>query len=89
MLVRDIGNVTADTEITFEYTLKKISELALMEDIDLTKIESFPFQTQITFKALDGSKCVRVITKLQSISNDKQDLEKKCNFDILGVNAIQ
>jgi hypothetical protein len=43
MLVRDIGNVTMDSEITFEYTLKKISELAKMDDIDLTKIEKFPF----------------------------------------------
>lgn len=63
MLVRDIGNVTMDCEITFEYTLKKISELAKMDDLDLTKIERFPFQTQITYKALDGSLCIRVITE--------------------------
>lgn len=36
LMVRDIGNVTEETEITFEYTLKKIRELARMEDIDLT-----------------------------------------------------
>lgn len=44
-MVRDLGNVTAETEITFEYTLKDISELVAMEDIDLTQIKSFPFQT--------------------------------------------
>ena len=43
-MVRDIGNVTEDTEVTFEYTLKKIKELAKMDDIDLSKIDSFPFQ---------------------------------------------
>lgn len=43
LLVRDVGNVTEDTEITFEYTLKKISLLAKMDDIDLTKMEHFPF----------------------------------------------
>jgi hypothetical protein len=42
-LRRDLGNVTLDTEITFEYTLKGISDLVKMEDIDLTKITSFPF----------------------------------------------
>lgn len=42
-MVREIGNVTADTEVTFEYTLKKIRELAKMEDIDLEKIKAFPF----------------------------------------------
>lgn len=44
MMVRDIGNVTEDTEVTFEYTLKKIKELAAMDDIDLSQIEAFPFQ---------------------------------------------
>ena len=43
LLVRDLGNVTEDTEITFEYGLKKVSELIEMEDIDLTEIKSFPF----------------------------------------------
>ncbi len=36
LLTREVGNVTQDTEITFEYTLKKVSELAKMDDIDLT-----------------------------------------------------
>ena len=72
LLTRDIGNVTMETEITFEYTLKKISELAKMDDIDLTKIEKFPFQTQITYKALDGSLCIRVITEQQKVSNEKE-----------------
>jgi len=45
MMVKDLGNVTADTEITFEYTLKSIADLVQMEDIDLTEMKSFPFQT--------------------------------------------
>ena len=45
LLVRDIGNVTAQTEITFEYTLKKVAELLKMEDVDLTQMKHFPFQT--------------------------------------------
>jgi hypothetical protein len=43
LMVRDIGNVTAETEVTFEYTLKKIRELAKMDNIDLEKMQSFPF----------------------------------------------
>lgn len=43
LLVRDIGNVTAQTEITFEYTLKKVAELLKMEDVDLTQMEHFQF----------------------------------------------
>tara|TARA_B110001450_G_C17209684_1_gene314905 strand:- start:144 stop:443 length:300 start_codon:yes stop_codon:yes gene_type:complete len=84
LMVKDIGNVAADYEITFEYTLKAIKDLIKMEDIDLTSMKSFPFQTQITYKALDGSKCIRVITELLDISNERQDLEKEADFDLLG-----
>lgn len=88
-MVKDIGNVTEDTEHMFEYTLKKISELIEMEDLDLTKIKAFPFQTQITYKALDGSKCIRVITELQTMSNDRAAVEQEADYELLGQNAIQ
>lgn len=89
LLTRDIGNVTEDTEITFEYTLKKIRELAKMDDIDLTKIKEFPFQCQITYKALDGSKCVRVLSQSQKISNDREELEHNADYKVIGSNAMQ
>lgn len=62
LMVRDQGNVTEETEITFEYRLKNLKELIKMDDLDLTQIKSFPFQAQITYSALDGSKCVRIIS---------------------------
>ena len=83
IMVRDLGNVTTETEITFEYTLKNIKDLVQM-DFDLTQIKQFPFQTQITYKALDGSKCVRVITEVLKVSNDRDELEKEANFGLLG-----
>jgi hypothetical protein len=43
ILTKDLGNVTEDTDVTFEYKLKSIKELVKMIDIDLTKISSFPF----------------------------------------------
>jgi hypothetical protein len=39
VLTKDIGNVTRDTEVTFEYRLKKVKELIKMEDIDLEKLK--------------------------------------------------
>jgi len=44
LMVRDIGNVTDKCEITFEYTLKPITQLARMDDIDMSKMTEFPFQ---------------------------------------------
>jgi len=84
IMIRDLGNVTAETEITFEYTLKNIKDIVAMEDIDLTEMKAFPFQTQITYKGLDGNKCVRVITEPLKISNDREELEKDANFGLLG-----
>ena len=43
LLVREVGNVTEDTEMTFEYTSKHINILAQMDDIDLESMTSFPF----------------------------------------------
>jgi len=43
MMVRLLGNVSKQTEITFEYTLKKIRELAKMEDVDFEKLTHLPF----------------------------------------------
>ena len=43
ILVKDLGNVTEETEITFEYRLKPLKELVKMEDLDLSKITKFPF----------------------------------------------
>lgn len=89
VLIKDFGNVTEDSEITFEYRIKSVRQLVKMSDIDLTKIDAFPFQAQIEFTALDGSKCVRVISDRTEISSDRDELEKNANFEILGMNAIQ
>ena len=62
LLVRELGNVTEETEITFEYRLKPPEQLAAMEDLDFAKLATIPFQTQIYYTTLDGMKCIRVIT---------------------------
>ncbi len=43
ILSKDLGNVTENTEITFEYRLKPVKELVKMKDLDLTKLQHFPF----------------------------------------------
>jgi hypothetical protein len=88
-MVRDLGNVTEETEITFEYRLKSIKDLVKMEDLDLTKMQFFPFQAQISYSALDGYKCVRIISNQKEISSDRDQLERNANYRILSTNAIQ
>jgi len=43
ILSKDFGNVTADTDLTFEYQLKSVKELLLLKDIDIEEIKAFPF----------------------------------------------
>jgi hypothetical protein len=89
VLNKDFGNVYADTDLTFEYQLKSVKDLLKMEDIDISKMSHFPFQAQIVYTAMDGSKQVRVITQRLEISSDKETLKKEADFEILGMNAVQ
>lgn len=89
VLTRHLGNVTADSEMTFEYKVKDLEELEKAKDFDIEKLTQLPFQTQIEFTKLDGMKCIRVITKVQQISNDRKEVEAEVDADILGVNVVQ
>ena len=89
ILTKDFGNVTARTDITFEYQLKNVKELIKMTDLDITQIQAFHFQAQISYTALDGSKQVRVITNKVEVSNEKDELKKNADYEILGMNAVQ
>jgi len=90
IMAKDLGNVNEQTEVTFEYKLKKMEELIAMEDLDLTVIKRLPFQAQITYTSLiDRSRCVRVITMALEISDDKEEVERDADYDLLGMNAIQ
>ena len=64
--------------------MKKVKELLKFTDIDMTQITAFPFQTQINYTRLDGSKCVRVITEVVETSSEKEELEKNADMDLLG-----
>lgn len=81
--------MTRDSEITFEYRLKKVKELLAIKEINFETMTEFPFQVQITYKALNGAKCVRVITNSLQISNDKHELNQNADYEVLGINAVQ
>jgi hypothetical protein len=43
VMVKDLGNVTRDNDITFEYRMKRVKELLEIEELDLEKLKSLPF----------------------------------------------
>ena len=69
--------------------MKPLRALLKIQQIDFSLLTKLPFQAQIHYTALDGSRQVRVITQFLEISTDKEDLKKNADFQILGINAIQ
>jgi Mg-chelatase subunit ChlD len=88
LLVRSLGNVTADEEVTVEYHTKSAKKLKILE-IDFSKITSLPFQAQITYFTLSGAKCLHLITKKQDITFEKEEAKKEADYNIIASNAIK
>jgi len=80
-VTRDLGNVTADSEIFFEYDIRA-SHVSKYR-----KLKSLPFQVQITFTKLDGMKCLRVLSKAQPITTNRRMAEKNVQMDLLASNV--
>lgn len=89
-LVKDIGNATNETETYIEYNFKPSKDIVKnFPDFDLEKIEAIPFQSIIEYTSKNGDKCIRVITKLQSVSSNKEEIAKDAKYEILSVNAMK
>ena len=61
ILKKSLGNVNTETDLTFEYQLKSVRKL-LELSIDPSVLLHIPFQLQLLFTALDGSRHLRVFT---------------------------
>ena len=89
LLIRAIGNATEAQEVTLEYCAKPSKDLKEMKDMDFSKVTHLPFQTQIGYLSLDGMKCVRLITKSQEITFEREEAKKEADYHVLSVNAVQ
>jgi hypothetical protein len=77
---KDIGNANIDTEITFEYGIRKLKEI----QNEKQNLGEIPFQLQITYTTAKGAKACRVYTKVQEFTTDR----KKCEENLLEQNII-
>lgn len=68
---------------TFEYGMKPISELLQIEDLNMETVTHFPFQTQITYTAMNGDKCLRVITHRMEKSSEREELTQQADANII------
>lgn len=83
---KEIGNALMETEITFEYGIRKLDKASKTSD----SFKELPFQLQITYTSLDGSKSLRVYSKHQEFTKDREVAEKNvASNDLVFSNATQ
>jgi len=76
---RVIGNCTKETNITFEYFP---TEKEVVRDL-----KKFYFQVQINFTKLDGSKCMRIMSKIAEVTHNREEAEKHVNVNVVGLHS--
>jgi hypothetical protein len=67
-ITKDIGNATMDTDITFEYGIRR-QDANNKETFHLSEL---PFQLQIEY-TFNGAKFIRVYTKKQAFTKDREE----------------
>jgi len=82
-LVKDLGNITAESECTFSYGFRPKSQ------VDLGDVTQIPFQVQLLFSKLNGMKCVRVATTSIAATEDRTVAEQNADLTVIGTHAAQ
>eukprot|EP00708_Paratrimastix_pyriformis_P002200 GAFH01000941.1.p2 GENE.GAFH01000941.1~~GAFH01000941.1.p2 ORF type:complete len:391 (-),score=168.85 GAFH01000941.1:79-1251(-) len=82
LLTRDVGNVQADSAITFEFSRRP----GWVPPADLVAL---PFQTQIRFTRRTGAKFIRVQTLAQPITRERALAEQEADVAVLSMNSVQ
>ena len=60
-----------------------------MNDIDINNLKQLPFQYSIEYFNLKGEKLIRVYNELKNICYDKEEIQKKSDYEIISVFSIQ
>jgi len=84
---KKIGNVTASSELTFEYEIRPDEELVEF-GVDSNKLESVPFQAQIIYHSTNGDRLMRVITQTLKTTQNLEEAEKELNVNLLAARAL-
>jgi len=85
---KEIGNVTAKSDVAFEYENKNDVELKQL-GVDLDAIKEIPFQAVISYISTEGHQLIRVITKKQKATHDQSQAEQHAKIDVLAGRAVQ
>jgi len=78
--LRTVGNANKETNVTLEYG---------KSELDIQGVSKLPFQVQIYFTKLDGSKCIRVISRHQDITTERSEAENNINIGVVGLHSVR
>ena len=88
-IIKNMGNVTKETETYYELKFKHATKLAEMKDINFNNLNNLIFQTEIIYKNRNGDTYLRVITKNLKVSDNKEEINKQANLNIVSTLQIQ
>jgi len=81
VLKQAVGNVSADTESIVEYGVKANAKF--------DNLDTLPFQVQVEFTALNGMRAMRVISRHQPVTKQREVAVKDVRVELLAANASQ
>jgi len=88
-IINKIGNVTKEKESYFELKFKNAKKLADIQEINFNELNNLIFQSVIFYTKKNGGKYVRIITKNLKVSDNKEEITKKANLNIISTLQIQ
>ena len=88
-IFKKLGNVTLEKETYLELKFKEAKKLADMNDINFDELKNLIFQFVITYKNKNEGKYVRIVTKQLKISDNKEEINKQANMNIVSTLQIQ
>eukprot|EP01117_Protostelium_nocturnum_P015705 TRINITY_DN610_c0_g1_i1.p1 TRINITY_DN610_c0_g1~~TRINITY_DN610_c0_g1_i1.p1 ORF type:complete len:895 (+),score=352.35 TRINITY_DN610_c0_g1_i1:90-2774(+) len=82
-MVKDLGNITSETECTFSYGFVPKNVF------DFAGIKEIPFQVQLLYSKLNGMKVLRVVTAYIPVTSDREEAERDTNIEVIGIHAAK
>jgi len=80
-MVKDLGNVTAESECSFSYAFRPKNEC------DLTGVDEIPFQVQLLYSRPNGMQCLRVATAKVTVTDDRKEAESNADVNVISTHV--
>jgi len=82
-IVKDLGNVTADSELTVSYQFRS------RDQYDLSNVSKVPFQVQLMYFKPNGERVLRISTDEILLTEDRIAAERHADMSVIGTYAAQ